>query len=166
MKPARGVVWIHSAPAVLCSHIDWALSSALGVVVRLEWTPQPALPGTLRAEYEWTGARGSGAKLASALRGCVRVRFEVTEDASAAGEGTRWSYTPSLGVHTATIGANGDVLVTEQRLKRAVAADALGQRPLADAISDLLGLPWDAELEPFRYASEGASVRWYTSHVG
>jgi len=166
MSAARGIVWIHSAPAVLCPHIEWALSAALGAVVRLEWTPQPVEPGTCRAEYSWTGTPDSGAKLASALRGCAQVRFEVTQDASAGGEGTRWSYTPRLGVHAAVIGVHGDVLVTEQRLKRAIAADALGQRPLAEAIADLLGVPWDAELEPFRQAEDGASVRWLRAHVG
>ena len=160
MYQARGVVWIHSASDALCPHIEWAMSTALGTVVRLDWMRQPADPGTSRAEYVWTGAQGSGAKLASALRACVRARFEVTEEATATDEGTRWSYTPGLGVHVAVIGTHGDVLVTENQLAAAVAADALGRRPLAEAIRGLLGLAWDAELEPFRYAGEGAPVRW------
>jgi len=45
-----------------------------------------------------------------------------------------------------------------------VLADALGRRPLTDAVSDLLGAPWDSELEAFRKAAEGAPVRWL--HVG
>ena len=160
MSQARGIVWIHSASAALCPHIEWAMSAALDTVIRLDWTRQPAEPGTSRAEYAWTGVPGTGAKIASALRGCVRVRFEVTQDASATSEGARWSYTPRLGVHTAVIGVHGDVLVTEHRLAAAVTADVLGLRPLADAVDDLLGRPWDAELEPFRYAGEGAPVRW------
>jgi hypothetical protein len=31
---------------------------------------------------------------------------------------------------------------------------------LEDEIELLLGRPWDDELEPFRYAGEGAPVRW------
>ena len=27
-------------------------------------------------------------------------------------------------------------------------------------MAELLGTAWDQELEPFRYAGEGASVRW------
>ena len=29
-----------------------------------------------------------------------------------------------------------------------------------DMLDELLGGPWDAELEPFRHAGEGAPVRW------
>jgi hypothetical protein len=31
---------------------------------------------------------------------------------------------------------------------------------LQDEIDLLLGVPWDEELEVFRYAGDGASVRW------
>ena len=35
------------------------------------------------------------------------------------------------------------------------------KREIVEAgIARLLGQPWDAELEPFRYAGEGAPVRW------
>ncbi len=156
----RGAVWVHSAPAVLCPHIDWALSAASGEIVRLDWTAQPAEPGTMRADYTWTGPVGTGAKLASALRGCGRARFEVTEDPSDGDDGMRWSYTPSLGVHATAMGAHGDVFVDEQRLRKAMADDVSGRHSLASALADLIGMPWDAELEPFRQASEGAAVRW------
>ena len=36
----------------------------------------------------------------------------------------------------------------------------LGVRDLADGLDELLGRPWDDELEPFRYAGDGAPVRW------
>ena len=160
MNIARGIVWIHSASTALCPHIEWALASALDAVVRLDWAPQPAQPGARRAELSWTGPSGTGAKLASALRGCDRIRFEVTEDRGAMDEGTRWQYTPSLGLFAATVGVHGDILVPEQRLKAALAADALGRRSLADTLADLLGTAWDDELEAFRHAGEDAPVRW------
>lgn len=160
MNTTRGIIWIHSAQAALCPHIEWALGATLATIVRLDWLPQPAEPGTFRAEHSWTGPAGAGAALASALRGCVRARFEVTEEATPSTEGQRWEYTPALGMFAATTGIHGDLLVHENRLKAAVAADALGRRPLAEAIADLLGGPWDDELEPFRYAGEGAPVRW------
>ena len=31
---------------------------------------------------------------------------------------------------------------------------------MAEMIEELLGSDWDAELEPFRYAGDGAPVRW------
>jgi hypothetical protein len=88
----------------------------------------------------------------------------VTEEPTGGGEGLRWSYTPRLGVFAAVVGPHGDIMVHEDRLRQAVLADALGRRPLADAVSDLLGAAWDEELEAFRRAAEGAPVRWL--HVG
>lgn len=160
MSQTRGVLYIHSSPSALCPHIEWAVSGAVGVRVNLPWTGQPAERSTYRAEYAWRGPVGTAAKLASALKGWQRVRFEVTEEASASSEGTRYSYTPSLGVFHAVIGLNGDVMVPEERLKRAVLDDALGRGDLVDSIASLLGTPWDDELETFRYAGDGAPVRW------
>jgi hypothetical protein len=114
--------------------------------------------------YKRQAPVGTGAQLASALRGCERARFEVTEESVGGGEGLRWAFTPRLGVFSATIGEHGDVMVHENRLREAVVSDALGRKPLADSISDLLGTSWDLELEPFRQAAEGAPVRWL--HVG
>ena len=160
MARTHGVVQIHSAPSALCPHVEWAVGGVVGVPVRLDWTPQPAERASYRAEYAWAGPVGSSARLASALKGWQRLRFEVTEDATPASEAVRYSYTPALGVFHATLGLHGDVMVSEERLKAAVIADALGRRNLHDAIADLLGAAWDEELEVFRQAGEGAGVRW------
>lgn len=157
---SRGIVLIHSTPAVLRPHLEWAVGAVFGVPVELRWSPQPVQPRSLRAEHAWHGPEGTGAKLASALRGCERARFEVTEQPAAGGEGMRWSYTPSLGLFAAATGTHGDVMVHEERLKQALIADALGRQPLAAGIAALLGTQWDAELEAFRHAGDGAPVRW------
>lgn len=164
METTRGIIQIHSAPVALRPHIEWAIGGVLGYPIELDWTWQPAEHRTMRAEFSWTAEVGMGAKLASAVRGCERVRFEVTEEAIGGGEGLRWAYTPRLGAFSASVGPHGDIMVHENRLRAAVVADALGRKPLADAISDLLGAAWDFELEPFRKAAEGAPVRWL--HVG
>ncbi len=39
-------------------------------------------------------------------------------------------------------------------------ADAADSDDLSKRLRHLLGAEWDEELEPFRYAGEGASVRW------
>ena len=96
----------------------------------------------------------------SALRACQRVRFEVTEDATATDEGQRYAYTPELGVFHAMTGPHGDIQVSEHRLRTAMTTAAQGGISLQDALSELLGEPWDAELEVFRYAGEDAPVRW------
>ena len=47
---ARGVVFVHSSPTAVCPHVEWAISGVLGTKVSLQWTPQPAVHGQLRAE--------------------------------------------------------------------------------------------------------------------
>ncbi|MGE5290336.1 MAG: DUF3145 domain-containing protein [Micromonosporaceae bacterium] len=156
----RGVVYVHSAPPALCPHVEWAVAGVLGVPVTFPWVSQPAAPGMMRAEAEWQGNTGAAGAITSALAGWNRLRFEVTEEASQGCDGVRYSYTPSLGTYTAVTAGNGDILVPESRLRAAMAVASDGGGCLEDALSRLLGEPWDAELEPFRYAGEGAPVRW------
>ena len=156
----RGVVFVHSAPPALCPHVEWALAGELGVRVSLDWIGQPAAPGSLRAELSWTGEVGTAARLTSALRGWALLRYEVTEEPTAVSEGVRYSVTPSLGIFAAVTGVHGDVMVSEDRLRAAVAGALDAGRPVTDAIDGLLGKPWDDELESFRRAGDGAPVRW------
>jgi Protein of unknown function (DUF3145) len=155
----RGVVYIHAAPPALCPHVEWAVAGILGMRVTLDWTPQPAAPGLLRAELSWQGRPGTAAAIASALRGWALLRFEVTEEPSAGHEGERISCTPTLGLFRATTGVHGDLLVPEDRLRAAMGRAATGGN-LAEELRGLLGTAWDEELEPFRHAGDGAPVRW------
>ena len=59
----------------------------------------------------------------------------------------------------ATIGIHGDMMLNEDRIRGAM-ADAGDGEDLQSRLRTLLGADWDEELEPFRYAGEGASVRW------
>jgi uncharacterized protein DUF3145 len=157
----RGVLFVHAAPSALCPHVEWAVAGVLGVPVDLSWTAQPARAGTYRAEHSWTGPAGTGAALASALRGWAQLLFEVTEDPTATSEGTRFSFTPELGIFAAATGLHGDVMIPEDRLKAAVVKSALGgELSLLEEVERLLGKDWDEALEPFRYAGVGAPVRW------
>jgi hypothetical protein len=157
----RGVVYVHATPTALCPHIEWAVGRVLGVQVSLEWTGQPAAPGTVRAELSWQGEPGAAASIASALRDWRLIRFEVTEEPSAGAEGERYSWTPDLGLFSATIGVHGDILVREDRLRSALArASSDPGVSVEEELAGLFGAPWDEELEPFRYAGDGAPVRW------
>ncbi len=156
----RGVLYVHAAPSALCPHVEWAAAGVLGGRPGMSWTPQPAGRGCYRSELSWQGQPGTAARLASALRGWQALRYEVTEEPSPGHEGERYSYTPDLGIFHAVTGVHGDVLVPEQRIKAAVVKAALGDNPLEVELSLLLGQPWDDELEPFRYAGDGAPVRW------
>ena len=156
----RGVVYVHSATSALCPHVEWALAGVLGMRVSLDWTAQPAEPGTWRAELSWTGDPGTSSTLASALRGWLHLRYEVTEEPTAGFEGARYSYTPELGVFHAITGVHGDLMVPEDRLRAAMVRATAKDIPIEDELDKLLGKPWDDELETFRWAGEGAPVRW------
>ena len=55
---------------------------------------------------------------------------------------------------------HGDLLIPEARIKAFHVKAALGEITMEQALDGLLGVRWDDELEPFRYAGEGAPVRW------
>lgn len=156
----RGVLYVHSAPRALCPHVEWAVAGVLGTRVNLDWIRQPASPGTWRSELSWQGEPASASKLASALRGWQLLRFEVTAEPSPGAEGERYSCTPDLGIFHAVTGVHGDIMIPEDRLRAALVRARSGESELEAELARLLGKPWDDELEPFRYAGEGAPVRW------
>ncbi|MHB1067007.1 MAG: DUF3145 domain-containing protein [Candidatus Nanopelagicales bacterium] len=156
---SRGVLFVHSCPRAVSAHLEWALARVFGTEVRIDWAEQPIAPTHVRAELIWGGPAGTGAKLASALHAFRQVRYEVTEDPSPGREGERFSATPGLGLFRATIGVHGDVMVPEDRLKTAVVQSAMTGESLSDEIARLIGRPWDDELEPYRCAHEGSTVR-------
>jgi hypothetical protein len=159
---AHGVLYIHSAPAALCPHIEWAVAGIVGASVSMPWVGQPAAPGAMRAEVSWQAIPGTAGAIASALAGWNRLRFEVTEDSSPGCDGVRYCYTPDLGIYTAVTGANGDIMVPEDRLRSVMllAGNGASSTSLEDELGRLLGTAWDNELEPFRRAADGAPVRW------
>jgi len=155
----RGVLFVHSSPRAVCLHVESVATNIVGVEVSMDWTEQPAAPNMLRAEYSWMASQGTGARLASALRGWEHLRFEVTEEASRGADGGRWSHTPSLGIFHAAMDIHGNTMVPEDRIRSAL--DCGGDLSAMRRGLDLaLGQAWDDELEPFRYAGAGAPVRW------
>lgn len=151
---ARGVVFVHSCPRALLSHVEWAVQREVVGTLPYEWASQPIQSGMSRCEMSWKGNEGAGARMASALRGFPNLRFEVTEDGPAGGE--RFSCTPNLGLFRAATGPTGDIVVSEQRLQACLASPDVAQ-----ALREVLGQPWDDELEPFRMAAD-ERVRWLT----
>ncbi|MCL6538681.1 MAG: DUF3145 domain-containing protein [Acidothermus sp.] len=150
-----GVLYVHSAAPAVVPHVEWAIAGVLGLPAHVDWQAQPAEPGCLRCEVAWAGPAGTAGRIASVLRGWP-IRFEVTEDPSPGADGERYAFTPSLGLYHALTSANGDLVVPENRLRLLMA----GGGDLAAGLDVLLGGPWDAELEAFRHAGEGAPVRW------
>lgn len=159
-KIARGVVYVHSAPRALCPHVEWAAGRALGHAVSFDWREQPALKGAFRTEVYWEGERGTGAALASALRGWEHLRFEVTEDAGLGTDGGRWMHTPALGIFHAQTDTVGNVVIPEDRIRGAMESAGSDAFELHRELRLALGQAWDDELEPFRRASEDSPVIW------
>jgi hypothetical protein len=150
----RGVVYIHSAPLAVCSHIEWAIGRVLESPVRLQWSEQPVEPSARRAECVWSGLPGTGAQIAGALRQWGMTRFEVTEEPSEGNDGERYMHVPGRGLYAANTSASGDIVISEHRL-RTIMIDSYGPESLAHELNKVLGTQWDLELEPYRQAGEG-----------
>ncbi|GLZ79741.1 hypothetical protein Afil01_45480 [Actinorhabdospora filicis] len=159
--PTRGVVYVHSSPPAVCPHVEWAIGRVLVTPATLEWSKQSADPTTLRTECTWSGAAGTGSQIAAALKQWPMLRFEVTEEPSPGVDGERIMYVPGRGVFRATMSANGDLVVPEDRL-RALLSGNPGAEAIRHSVEKLLGASWDTELEPFRHAGDGAPATWLT----
>ena len=159
-RAARGMLFVHSSQRALCPHVEWAAGRAIGTAVNFDWVEQPVLPGTMRAEFSWTGEPGTGARIASALRGWEQLRFEVSEDPGLGSDGARWMHTPELGVYYAQTDSAGNLVVPEDRIRYAMEIAAFDAGELHRELRIALGQAWDDELEPFRHASDFAPVVW------
>jgi hypothetical protein len=158
--PARGVLYVHSSPRALCPHVEWAAGRALGHAVNFTWDPQPVLKGAMRAEYYWEGPEGSGAAIASGLRGWEHLRYEVTEDAGPGRDGGRWMHTPDLGVFFAQTDTAGNTVIPEDRIRYALDVAGSNTLELHRELRLAMGQAWDDELEAFRHASDFSPVVW------
>jgi hypothetical protein len=157
---SRGVLFVHSAPKALCPHIEWAAGRALDRAVNFDWDDQPVLKGSMRAEFYWEGAQGTGAALASALRGWEHLRYEVTEDPTPGSDGGRWLHTPDLGIFYAQTDTAGNVVIPEDRVRYAMEIAGSDAFELHRELRLALGQAWDDELEAFRHASDTNQVVW------
>jgi hypothetical protein len=128
--------------------------------VNFSWLDQPVLDGARRTEYTWTGPVGTGAAIASALRGWEHLRYEVTEDPTDVSDGGRWMHTPDLGVFYAQTDVMGNVVVAEDRVRYAMEVAGSNALELHRELRLALGQAWDDELEPFRHAGEDNPVVW------
>jgi len=155
-----GVLFVHSSPKALCPHLEWAVGAVISRAVSFAWSDQPVLPGTLRCAYEWEGPAGTGARIASELRGWEHLRFEVTEHASAGVDAGRWMHTPDLGVFYAPMDCAGSIVVSEDRIAYALEVAAGDASEMTRELRLALGTAWDEELEPFRHASDDTPVVW------
>jgi len=104
---------------------------------------------------------GTGGELAAALRQWPMTRFEVTEEPSPGVDGERFMHVPGRGLFRGSTSANGDIVLSEDRL-RSLLAGARGYEAMAHALEKALGAAWDVELEPYRHAGDGAPMTLLT----
>ena len=146
-----GDLRIYSAPSALVSHVEWAINQHLGGAQVFEWIPQPLSPGAYSLEFEWKNSKSLAAKLAIALKSWHFIRFEVREINTSMSEGVLFRCTPDLGLHQATTGSTGDVMIPENQISNLI-YKSLSVEKLKSGLENAIGTQWDDELEPFRIA--------------
>lgn len=146
-KGAMGIATIHSTPAALRPHLEWALQNIFGQQCQVQWKVQPHCAGTYRTTITYRDRIGIASKLVSALKDWHFIRFEITENDSDGGELFR--YTPELGLHRAAINGAGAIVIDENRIERALAA-SFDEESLRSHLESALGTAWDHELELYR----------------
>jgi hypothetical protein len=110
--------------------------------------------------YVWEGAPGTGAAIASSLRGWEHLRYEVTEDAGMGRDGSRWMHTPDLGIFHAQTDTAGNTVIPEDRVRAALEVAGANAFELHRELRIALGQAWDDELDAFRHAHADAPVVW------
>lgn len=139
-----GRLLVHSAPAALLPHLEWAVSRAFGLPKKLSWQNQPAVPGNFRCELDFSADFQDVHRLVNTLANWAQCPFEVEID-PVSGNGYRFSYTVELGLFKAQTGEFGDILVHEDLLREVTKS----ANPVAK-LHQLLGTDWDDILEPLR----------------
>lgn len=163
---ATGVLFVHSCPRALVPHVEWALAREIGSVVKLEWQPQPLLPGMLRTEARWRGPAGTASAVASSLFGWQQLRFELTENQTESTNGSRLMHTPRLGIFHMNTDAAGNGFLSEDAVRAAIVGSGGDAEQLSRELRLALGSAWDEELEPFRAAEEGDATIITLHRVG
>jgi hypothetical protein len=154
----NGWLEIFSAPNPLHPHIQWSLSETLTRDISLQWNNQPLAPGSGQCRLRFSGAPGVAGKLARALAGWHYLRFDISEEASAGCDGSRYLATPTLGLFHGPVGGSGDIYLSEHRIRAVVDGALRAGKDVETALEEAMGTPWEEELAPFRIGQEG--MRW------
>lgn len=147
---STGQVLIYKAPGSLLRHIEWTISGVTQEAVNLTWLANPETPGTFRSRCDYSGQPDAGATLASAFMNLKQITFEIIQDASEAGLGSRWSFIPNHGIFRGSTDEAGNLLVSENQLRLAMELSGSNALKLQAEIRKLLGQAYDDELEGYR----------------
>ena len=156
----RGVVYVHSAPSALCPHVEWALTGVLGAAGQPGLDPAARRPRDLPRRALLAGSarhRGDGG-LGAARLGAPALRGHRGADGAPRAPGSAAPRSSGSSTRSPASTATS----SSRRTGCAPPSSGWGREggDLAEEIDKLLGKPWDDELETFRWAGEGAPVRW------
>jgi hypothetical protein len=108
----------------------------------------------LAGEFQFDVESNSINEIASALASFQSLWLEVAQPPTLQDLGQRFCFTPTLGMFHSQLDQAGNQVFGENLLLAAInGADALNSQLLRQRLAQLMGLEWDAQLEPLRKAA-------------
>lgn len=153
---SNGLVLIHSAPSSLLRHVEWTIAGVSQNPTELGWIQNLDAAGTFRTQAHYLGEQDAGATLASAFMNLKQLTFEITQDADQGILGSRWCYTPSLGMFRGSTDEVGNLVVNENQIRLAMEKAGPNVLKLQAELRRLMGQAFDDELESYRELIGGA----------
>jgi hypothetical protein len=151
---SEGLVLIHRAPSSLLTHVEWTISGISGNPSKINWIKYESSDSVFRGSVAFDCGLNDGATLASAFMNLKQISFEVIHQTALAG--TRWSFTPGLGMFHCATDEAGNLVVGENQLRASIEKAGSNILKLQAELRKLLGQAWDDELEPYRELIGGA----------
>jgi hypothetical protein len=143
-----GLVLIHCAPSSLLIHVEWTISGISGNPTKLNWVPDESKPTMFRSSVSIACSSEEAATLASAFMNLKQLSFEVIHQQSHGG--SRWSFTPTLGMFSCSTDEAGNLVVNENQIRHSMEKAGSNALKLQAELRKLLGQAWDDELESSR----------------
>ena len=153
-----GLVLIHCAPSSLLSHIEWTISGISGNAIKLHWVADETKPTFFRSVVTFDCLNEQAATLASAFMNLKQLSFEVIYQQTHGG--SRWSFTPALGMFSCATDEAGNLVVNENQLRNSMEKAGSNPLKLQAELRRLLGQTWDDELEASRELIGGAESNY------
>ena len=149
-----GLVLIHCAPSSLLTHVEWTISGISGNPTKLNWAADESKPTTFRSSVSIACSSEEAATLASAFMNLKQLSFEVIHQQTHGG--TRWSFTPALGMFSCSTDEAGNLVINENQIRHSMERAGSNALKLQAELRKLLGQAWDDELENYRELIGGA----------
>jgi hypothetical protein len=145
---SNGLVLIHCAPSSLLTHVEWTISGISGNPTKLNWVSDESKPTMFRSSASLKCSSEEAATLASAFMNLKQLSFEVIHQH--AHGGTRWCFTPALGIFSCATDEVGNLVVNENQIRHSMEKAGSNALKLQAELRKLLGQAWDDELESSR----------------